>query len=244
MRCVSCARSARQARGIVCVSIMRGRRCAAIAASSIGKRATAASPPTKPRSPRARSANLRGRVKRSGVCRNGAARSCLLRRRGCRCRCQRYRRYRHARRRYDPRQRPEARAVERAFAQRRRTDAHWRSPDAPSRTLKNLFQERGIPAWKRDVPLLFIGDELLFVPLLGVNRAVAAGVGESRRSARQNRLARGSADRLTGRSDSRPTSRRNRQNRAQSRTRTSLCSRNSAHSMAILACLFALNRVR
>jgi tRNA(Ile)-lysidine synthase len=45
------------------------------------------------------------------------------------------------------------------------------SPDAPSRTLKNLFQERGIPAWKRDVPLLYIGDALLFVPLLGVNRA-------------------------------------------------------------------------
>ena len=45
------------------------------------------------------------------------------------------------------------------------------STDAPSRTLKNLFQERGIPAWKRDVPLLYIGDELLFVPLLGVNRA-------------------------------------------------------------------------
>lgn len=42
---------------------------------------------------------------------------------------------------------------------------------APSRTLKNLFQERGIPAWKRDVPLLYIGDELLFVPGLGINRA-------------------------------------------------------------------------
>jgi tRNA(Ile)-lysidine synthase len=45
------------------------------------------------------------------------------------------------------------------------------APGAPTRTLKNLFQEHGIPAWKRDVPLLYIGDELLFVPLLGVNRA-------------------------------------------------------------------------
>jgi tRNA(Ile)-lysidine synthase len=45
------------------------------------------------------------------------------------------------------------------------------APGAPTRTLKNLFQERGIPAWKRDVPLLYIGDELLFVPWLGVNRA-------------------------------------------------------------------------
>jgi tRNA(Ile)-lysidine synthase len=43
--------------------------------------------------------------------------------------------------------------------------------NAPSRTLKNLFQERGVPAWKRDVPLLYVGDDLLFVPLLGVNRA-------------------------------------------------------------------------
>jgi tRNA(Ile)-lysidine synthase len=54
--------------------------------------------------------------------------------------------------------------------------------DAPSRTLKNLFQERGIPAWKRDVPLLYSGEDLLFVPLLGVNRSVLpeqAGEGES-----------------------------------------------------------------
>ncbi|BAN23536.1 tRNA lysidine(34) synthetase TilS [Caballeronia insecticola] len=45
--------------------------------------------------------------------------------------------------------------------------------EAPSRTLKNLFQERGVPAWKRDVPLLFIGEALLFVPHLGVNREAA-----------------------------------------------------------------------
>jgi tRNA(Ile)-lysidine synthase len=44
---------------------------------------------------------------------------------------------------------------------------------APSRTLKNLFQERGVPAWKRDVPLLFVGEALLFVPHLGVNREAA-----------------------------------------------------------------------
>ncbi|KMZ13068.1 tRNA(Ile)-lysidine synthetase [Candidatus Burkholderia humilis] len=48
--------------------------------------------------------------------------------------------------------------------------------DAPSRTLKNLFQERGVPAWKRDVPLLFAGAALLllFVPHVGVNREAAA----------------------------------------------------------------------
>ncbi|MDE1183990.1 tRNA lysidine(34) synthetase TilS [Paraburkholderia sp.] len=43
-----------------------------------------------------------------------------------------------------------------------------------SRTLKNLFQERGVPAWKRDVPLLYVGETLLFVPLIGVNRAVVS----------------------------------------------------------------------
>ncbi|MEX3932697.1 tRNA lysidine(34) synthetase TilS [Paraburkholderia phymatum] len=46
------------------------------------------------------------------------------------------------------------------------------APNGPSRTLKNLFQERGVPSWKRDVPLIFVGDDLLFVPLIGVNRTV------------------------------------------------------------------------
>jgi tRNA(Ile)-lysidine synthase len=49
------------------------------------------------------------------------------------------------------------------------------SAQGPGRTLKNLFQERGVPAWKRDVPLLYAGDALLFVPLLGVNRAAWSG---------------------------------------------------------------------
>jgi tRNA(Ile)-lysidine synthase len=48
------------------------------------------------------------------------------------------------------------------------------SVDTPGRTLKNLFQERGVPAWKRDVPLLFVGETLLFVPLIGVNRDALA----------------------------------------------------------------------
>jgi tRNA(Ile)-lysidine synthase len=53
------------------------------------------------------------------------------------------------------------------------------SPSAPKRTLKNLFQERGIAAWKRDVPLLYVGDELLFVPLLGINRAALTGLADA-----------------------------------------------------------------
>lgn len=40
-----------------------------------------------------------------------------------------------------------------------------------SRTLKHLFQTHGVPAWERDVPLLFSGETLLFVPRIGVNRA-------------------------------------------------------------------------
>ncbi|EGD00927.1 tRNA(Ile)-lysidine synthetase, partial [Burkholderia sp. TJI49] len=44
------------------------------------------------------------------------------------------------------------------------------SPGGPGRTLKNLFQERGVPAWQRDVPLLFAGEHLIYVPRLGVNR--------------------------------------------------------------------------
>ncbi len=43
------------------------------------------------------------------------------------------------------------------------------SGQSASRTLKNLFQARGVPAWKRDVPLLFVGERLLFVPRVGLN---------------------------------------------------------------------------
>jgi tRNA(Ile)-lysidine synthase len=39
----------------------------------------------------------------------------------------------------------------------------------PRRTLKNLFQEAGIPPWRRErLPLLFCGEELVWVPGLGV----------------------------------------------------------------------------
>ncbi|ACC70569.1 tRNA lysidine(34) synthetase TilS [Paraburkholderia phymatum] len=59
--------------------------------------------------------------------------------------------------------------------------------NGPGRTLKNLFQERGVPSWKRDVPLLFAGDALLFVPLIGVNQAAIAEPSQ-RRSARYIRI--------------------------------------------------------
>ena len=47
----------------------------------------------------------------------------------------------------------------------------------PSRTLKNLFQEAGIPPWERDsLPLVYCGDELVWVPGVGI----AAGYRASR----------------------------------------------------------------
>ena len=43
-------------------------------------------------------------------------------------------------------------------------------PRRPRRTLKNLFQEAGIPSWQRArTPLLFSGTELVWVPGLGVD---------------------------------------------------------------------------
>lgn len=45
-------------------------------------------------------------------------------------------------------------------------------PDArrPRRTLKNLFQEAGVPPWERErLPLLFRGKDLVWVPGLGVD---------------------------------------------------------------------------
>lgn len=45
-------------------------------------------------------------------------------------------------------------------------------PDArrPRRTLKNLFQEAGVPPWERDrLPLIVCGDDLVWVPGLGID---------------------------------------------------------------------------
>jgi tRNA(Ile)-lysidine synthase len=53
-------------------------------------------------------------------------------------------------------------------------------PDSrrPRRTLKNLFQEAGVPPWRRDrLPLLYCGDDLVWVPGLGVDARYRAGAG-------------------------------------------------------------------
>jgi tRNA(Ile)-lysidine synthase len=50
-------------------------------------------------------------------------------------------------------------------------------PRRPRRTLKNLFQEAGVPPWERDrLPLIVCGEDLVWVPGLGVDaRYRAAG---------------------------------------------------------------------
>lgn len=52
-------------------------------------------------------------------------------------------------------------------------------PDArrPRRTLKNLFQEAGVPPWERErMPLLFCGADLVWAPGLGVDARYRAGM--------------------------------------------------------------------
>jgi tRNA(Ile)-lysidine synthase len=54
-------------------------------------------------------------------------------------------------------------------------------PDArrPRRTLKNLFQEAGVPPWQRErMPLLFCGADLVWAPGLGVDARYQAPAGE------------------------------------------------------------------
>ena len=53
----------------------------------------------------------------------------------------------------------------RSGGERLKPDAH-----RPRRTLKNLFQEAGVPPWQRDrLPLLYCGDALVWVAGLGVD---------------------------------------------------------------------------
>ncbi|MGA0832879.1 MAG: tRNA lysidine(34) synthetase TilS, partial [Polynucleobacter sp.] len=39
----------------------------------------------------------------------------------------------------------------------------------PRKSLKNLYQEANIPPWQRQVPLLYIGDELVAVAGIGIS---------------------------------------------------------------------------
>ena len=69
---------------------------------------------------------------------------------------------------------------ERAMFVRVRSGGERFQPDArrPRRTLKNLFQEAGIPAWQRErLPLLFGGDELVWAPGIGIDARYQARKG-------------------------------------------------------------------
>jgi len=49
----------------------------------------------------------------------------------------------------------------------------------PTRTLKNLLQERDVPIWQREnLPLLFHGERLVWVPGVGIAAEYACGQGE------------------------------------------------------------------
>ena len=51
-------------------------------------------------------------------------------------------------------------------------------PKRPRRTLKNLFQEAGVPSWERErLPLLFSGEDLVWVPGLGIDARFQAQPG-------------------------------------------------------------------
>ncbi|MGQ0509066.1 MAG: tRNA lysidine(34) synthetase TilS [Betaproteobacteria bacterium] len=51
-------------------------------------------------------------------------------------------------------------------------------PNRPRRTLKNLFQESGVPEWQRaGLPLLASGTELVWVPGIGIHAPFRVGAG-------------------------------------------------------------------
>jgi tRNA(Ile)-lysidine synthase len=65
-----------------------------------------------------------------------------------------------------------------AFTVRLRSGGERLQPDParPRRTLKNLFQEAGVPPWERErLPLLYRGDDLVWAPGLGVDVRHLAG---------------------------------------------------------------------
>ena len=50
----------------------------------------------------------------------------------------------------------------------------------PRRELKKLFQETGVAPWERDrLPLLCLGEQVIWVPGIGVDPAFAAAPGEA-----------------------------------------------------------------
>ena len=66
------------------------------------------------------------------------------------------------------------------FVIRLRSGGERLQPDArrPRRTLKNLFQEAGVPPWERDrMPMIFCGEDLVWVSGLGIDACYQAAAG-------------------------------------------------------------------
>jgi tRNA(Ile)-lysidine synthase len=55
-----------------------------------------------------------------------------------------------------------------------------RAANTPARSLKKQFQAVGLPAWQRDAPLLYAGEQLVFVPGLGLDARAQALEGTPR----------------------------------------------------------------
>jgi len=67
-----------------------------------------------------------------------------------------------------------------SFRPRRGGETIRLGADRPTRTLKNLMQERDVPIWQREnLPLLFHGERLVWVPGVGIAAEYACGQGEA-----------------------------------------------------------------
>lgn len=53
-------------------------------------------------------------------------------------------------------------------------------PGRPPRSLRKQYQAAGVPAWQRDGPLIYRGEQLLFVPGLGLDARALAAPGQPR----------------------------------------------------------------
>lgn len=74
---------------------------------------------------------------------------------------------------------PAARAGEWYFASRGGGESLRLGVDRPTRTLKNLLQEREVAVWQREkLPLLFHGERLVWVPGIGIDAEYACRPGE------------------------------------------------------------------
>ncbi|TDP74447.1 tRNA lysidine(34) synthetase TilS [Roseateles toxinivorans] len=73
---------------------------------------------------------------------------------------------------------PLARLAQLQIRPRQGGEQFQRAPASTARSLKKCFQEAAVPAWEREGPLLFAGDQLLYVPGLGVDARVWGTGGE------------------------------------------------------------------